>query len=308
MPIFKEMKKILFISTIILSLAFVSCHYINISNTEKDTSIAAPGITSTTDGLVIAPKYMSGASYMSIFRYEVNGATDTATIVENSTKLVGQITPAENYVGATQFVDFYTSSSDKYYQYYIRYKNSSSYVYSKTSGTIKGVGSSDLKSITKNTSTEKIQISYDESQSIISFASTDITLPTPVDTTDSFDLKVGLNNGVYTMLFPMTLDAANSKYTLSLRNVLPDNFYDKALIMVCLVGQTDEKSTVGTNDSTVSYTTYHWTSSLAAEALKDTTVIESFTITKDVADTGITDFTPSANKLNFTFYQPVLSE
>lgn len=133
-------------------------------------------------------------------------------------------------------------------------------------------------------------------------------MPTPVDTTDSFDLKVGLNNGVYTMLFPMTLDAANSKYTLSLRNVLPDNFYDKALTMVCLVGQTDEKSTVGTNDSTVNYTTYHWTASLAAEALKDTTVIESFTITKDVADTGITDFTPSANKLNFTFSQPSLSE
>lgn len=155
----KEMKKILFISTIILSLAFASCDFINISNTEKDTSIAAPGIESRADGLVIAPKYVSGASYMSIFRYEVSDATSAAIIVENSTKLVGQITPASTYSGATQFTDFYTDSG-KYYQYYIRYKNSSTYVYSKMSGTYKGVGTSDLEPITNNTANEKFRFRW----------------------------------------------------------------------------------------------------------------------------------------------------
>src|SRR5574344_1820024 len=119
MPTLEEMKRVFFITTMLFSLAFASCDFINISNTEKDTSIAAPSITSTTEGLVIAPKYSSGAFYMNIFRYEVTDGTDSAKIVENSTKLMGQITPASGYSGTTQFTDFYTASG-KYYQYYIR--------------------------------------------------------------------------------------------------------------------------------------------------------------------------------------------
>ena len=297
------MKKSLFILTILFSLVTFSCGIINVSDNTEDTSIAAPSIVSTTEGLVIAPTYSSGASYISIFRYEVSGSSDSATVVEDTTKLIGQITPADNYTGQTQFTDFYTNSS-KYYQYYARYKNSHTYVYSKTSGTFAGKGSAGEKSITNNTSNSAVQISLDDKQYILSFASTDITMPTPADTTDSFDVMVGLNNGVNTLLFPMTLDSANSKYTLSLRNVLPDDFLAVALTMKCLVGQTDEDFTVGTNDTTVNYTTYHWCNSIDAQVLVDSTIADTFKIPTEVTDSDTSDFTPSANTINFTSSQP----
>lgn len=298
------MKKNFFILTILFSLVTFSCGIINVSDDSEDTSIAAPSIVYATEGLVIAPTYSSGASYINIFRYEVSSSSDSATIVENTTKLVGQITPADNYTGQTQFTDLYTNSS-KYYQYYVRYKNSHTYIYSKKSGTFAGKGSAGEKSITNNTSNTAIQISLNDKQYILSFASTDITMPTPADTTDSFDVMVGLNNGVNTLLFPMTFDSANGKYTLSLRNVLPDDFLAVALTMECLVGQTDENFTVGTNDTTVNYTTYHWCNSLKAQVFVNSKIADTFKVPTEVTDSGTNDFTPSASKINFTSSQPL---
>src|SRR5574344_1593199 len=100
MPILRMMKKSLFFFLIGISLVTLSCN-IDITNDSDSTTITAPAISSGTDGLVIAPTMSSSTSYsyLSIFRYEVSGSSDSATIVSDSTELIGQITPASGYTG-----------------------------------------------------------------------------------------------------------------------------------------------------------------------------------------------------------------
>jgi hypothetical protein len=294
------MKKIFFILTAICIFSFSSCDFINVTNKSSDASaITAPAIESKSDGLVVSPSYLAGTVYLNIIRYEVNGSTDSATIVENTTQNIGQVTVAtinnSLYTGSILFTDYYTDPS-KYYQYFIRYKTSTEYKTSAVSGTYQGAGTAGVKAITNNTSNEAIQIVLNTSQYILSFTSTDIGIPTPYDTTDSFDLMIGLNNGTNTLLFPMTLDSANNKYTLSLRNVLPDTFIATPLTMKCIIGQTDATVQKGSNDTTTIYTVYHWTTSLSAAAVVNSAVVDNFTIPKDVDKTTTIDFTPTANK------------
>lgn len=308
MPIYKGMKKILFFNNIIFTLTALvcamSCNLININNSESSDTIEAPVIENGAGGWVISPATVTGTLYYNIFRYEVTDGTSSGTIVEGTTTSIGQVIPytdtkANTYSGTVSFIDYYTDTS-KYYQYYIRYKTSHAYRYSKVTGTYSGSGTSGVKAITNNTGLEKIQIALDSSQYIISFASTDVTMPTPFDATDTFDVMVGLNNGVSTYLYPMTKDTANNKYSLSLRNVLPSDFMDVTLTMTCIIGQTDEKKLAGSNSETTLYTTYHWTSALAAEATIDATAVSTFKVPSTLNDNTVTDYTPTANRVNVT--------
>lgn len=289
MPILSVMKKNLLFLLAGISLVTLSCKF-DITNNTSSTTITAPAISTGTDGPVIAPTMSSSVtySYLSIFRYEVSGSSDSATKVSGSTSLIGQITPASDYTGSVQFTDLYADTS-KYYQYYIRYKTAHAYLYSAASGTHQGTGTAGVQAIT-NSGSSPVQMTLDTSQYILSTDSTNLTLP------GTFSLMIGMNNGVSTLLLPMTLDSANSKYTLAMRNVLPDSFLATAITTECLVGQTTAAVVKGTNDSTVIYTVYHWTQSLEAETIDSTSaVLDSFTVPKDVTVSGTVDFTPSSN-------------
>jgi len=296
MTIFKKMKKTFFSLLVFFSLLTVACGLIDIDNNDT-TVIAAPSISIATEGHVISPTIVTGTSYMSIFRYRVTDASNSATIVADTTVLIGQITPAENYTGSVQFTDYYTASGE-FYQYYIRYKTSHTYSYSSASGTYPGNGNPGTKPIT---GTAPLDILYTDSQYILSFTSSMINMPSPKDSADTFDLMVGLNNGISTLLFPFTFDNANSKYTMALRNVLPTDFLNTPLSMSCIVGQTDEDVVKGSNDNTVIYTTYHWSSSLKSEIVNSSgDVLAKITIPSDLSSSDISDFTPSPYRINFS--------
>lgn len=295
------MKKIIFSFITVFIFSLCSCDFLNITN-DKDSSssITAPVIETKSDGLVISPTQVTGTVYLNIFRYEVDGATDSASIVANTTQNIGQVTLAtingSLYSGSILFTDYYTSTS-KYYQYFVRYKTSSAYKTSAVSGTYKGAGSAGEKSITNKTANTPFQITLDNTQYILSVKNSDITMPAPLDASDSFDLMVGLNNGTNTILFPMTYDSGNSQYTVSLRNVLPDTFIAVPLTMKCIIGQTDVAVPKGTNDTTTIYTLYHWTSPLSAEATVNSTAVDDFTMPKNANESGTIDFTPTANQI-----------
>ena len=135
------MKKIILFFTTIIILTFTSCDIIDINNNETDTSIYAPTITNTTEGLIIAPSIITGTLYMNIYRLVIkNNSID-------STTNIGQITPATDYSGPVQFTDYYCDSS-KSYQYYIRYKTSHTYRYSEVSKTFTPTANNGEKGIT----------------------------------------------------------------------------------------------------------------------------------------------------------------
>ena len=290
MPINIKMKKIILFLTTLTILTFTSCEFIDITNNEPDTSIYAPTITSATEGLVIAPTIVTGTEYMNIFRYEISAES---AIVENSTKNIGQINPADSYSGPVQFIDYYCEAS-KSYQYYIRYKTSHTYRYSEASKTFVLKTGSGEKAITS--SEESVPVTFNKNQCILSFNSTLIdAIPTSYDTTKSFNLMIGLNNSVSTYVFPMTLDSDNV-YRVSLRNVIPSDFFDVDLELKCLIGRTEDSIVKGTDDTTEIYKVFHFTFPLTTLSTTDgTNALDSFQVPTQVTSTDYSDLTDTTN-------------
>ena len=135
------MKKIFILLTAVFSAAlFSSCGFIDFS--KDDGSITAPTITYGSDGgsIIITPVHQSGCYYVNVIRYEVSTGDKDADMVPGSTVNIGQIQPTEYYNNhAMTFIDYYTDSN-KFYQYYVRYRKADGYTSSQTTISYQGKG------------------------------------------------------------------------------------------------------------------------------------------------------------------------
>lgn len=290
------MKKTFLFLTAILIFSATACNIINIDNKDPVTTIEAPATDRTTSGITITPstKNAAGIQYMNIFRYEVTTDDGFAEIVEGSERNIGEIYVKNQNNSAWIFVDYYTSDS-KLYQYYIRYKNEHQYLKSETTKTIRGVKENGEKVITNNDEeAATFPIQLDEGQYVLSLDSTLITMPSTDFTDEYFSVMVAIDNDVETLLFKMTEDQANQKYTLSLRNVLPRTFFDTKLKVKYVVGQRVDSKTNGQKpQETPDYYRYHWTDPYPTLLYKDGNSIDDFIIYSSLGDLDPADFTPS---------------
>ena len=288
------MKRINFIASGTLSfLAFVfsvfsftSCV---IDFSSSGTKVSAPSIVSDSKGLIISPTTVLGVSYMNIIRYEVENASDSASVVPDTEFCVGQITSVDSSTNRSyQFIDSYVAYG-KYYQYSIRYKISSGYQESACSKTV--TPKSGLCSCQVTTDDSNPYIGFDDTSYTLTikdnnstshyvnvvtktYGSTDTTVTVcslidkgyyagneAGDWIDEINLEVAISNGSITRLFPLTYSSSDYEYVINLVNLLPESFFGVELTVEGITVMETEyvySSEETEDDTTLEYTNFHW--------------------------------------------------
>lgn len=300
------MKKTLFILLTVIAFSLAGCDIIDITNEKVEKLYPQPvvGEKTATSGIPLSINVDSEIEYLNIFRYELVGGQNGAAINPNAPVVnVGEIYLVDKGQGSVNFTDYYTSAG-KYYKYAIRYKLlNNTYAYSVSSKQVSGVvqGTNPERKI-QTKGVTKIPVTYDENQSIISVPQNTFDLPKDTGINETqFDVMVAISNNTKTLLFTLTYDENNKKYTNALRSALPDFFFDSQLYVKYIVGQV--KTSYENPKDTVLFYTFHWT--LPCEAnLFDTTGTgkEYFVVTKNIDATNIADYTPAGSyskKKNF---------
>ncbi len=305
MPIFKEMKRNLFFTAILVASAFTlfSCDIIDIKNDKPSDKAPAPGVTFSTAGtlLNIGSLTEQDVEYLNIFRYEAKNSSKDSDVNKDTITNIGEIFIYNNKLQAFSFIDKYTSKS-KYYKYEIRYKTSRGYVYSELSNTpVRGIrsGSDAERPLILKEGLTRLTGSYDSNQYVITVPSDSLSLPdtTATDTYGKkikFNLMIAISNASVTNLFKMTEDTANKQYTISLRSNLPVHFYDRTLTVSNLVGQYTE-SDYTTGNETPDYDRVFWTQPKALTLKQNGTDNNKFEIKSIIDSYTIMDYTPQAN-------------
>lgn len=298
------MKKIFYILSIILIFSLVACNFID--TTAKNTGITAPNVSQSqgSTAIFITPTTLAASNYINIFRYD-----------ETNTYNVGQIVKTSDYTttGEVNFVDYYTSG-DKRYSYFARYKTSSGYVVSKSSGLksggpASGIDNEKVMEVEKTSGNTTTNVYYESDVYVLKVKKSELKIPTTykydnnIDTDSVFTPMIAINNGTKTQLFEMeektikeTVLGMNTDvdyWYFDMRTYLPDNFYDKELTIEGIVGQEiDEGTNSSETDATVLYYVYSWTKPLESSSLTinylnpavDTIIVTKTSKSEDVFD------------------------
>lgn len=306
MPKFKKMKKIFYILSIILIFSLVACNFID--TTAKNTGITAPNVSQQKDSTAISviPTTLAASTYINIFRYD-----------ETNTYNVGQIVKTSNYTttGEVNFVDYYTSG-DKKYSYFARYKTSSGYVVSKSSGLksggpASGVDNEKVMEVDTTGGNSTTNVYYDSDAYVLKVKKSELKIPTTyqydnsIDTNSVFTPMIAINNGSKTQLFEMEektikenisgVDTDVVYWYFDMRTYLPDNFYDKELSLDGIVGQEiDEEPNSSETDATILYYVYSWTKPLESSLLTinySNSEVDTIIVTKNSKSEDVFDYT-----------------
>ncbi len=282
------MKRVLFFSLITFIFSLVSCNFIDTS--KKQTGITAPNITksSGSDTIIITPTTVASSTYINIFR------EDGDSNIYN----LGQIVKTENYTstGEVNFTDYYTSG-DKKYSYFARYKTSSGYHVSLSSGIYNGApaaGTDNEVSLQVDTSAgnSKITITYDSAAFTLKLKESELQIPetydykNSIDTDSIFTPMIAINNGNQTRLFELTEKTITEETTgsdgtttstdvtywfLDMRSKFPESFLNVELSIQGIVGQEKEEISDSESDdgsSQILYSVYHWTLPLGTDLIE----------------------------------------
>lgn len=332
MPKFTAMKKInlLFAMPFVLFM-LTGCDFLNFKST--DPGISAPSVESTKDGFVISPTQVSNASYMSIIRYRVSDGSSSASKEDDTLYIVGQITPKQKKQSAYQFTDKYVRPG-AYYQYYVRYKVPSGYVFSAATTTYRPQESSSLKEVAvtshspvkvfyDSTST-RLYLSADSEDLFITYTDSSGAQETPFSESVSsetsgndFSLMVALTSSAtkQTRLFPMQKSLVTDEFSIVLRDAIPETFYDIDLVVESFTRQETEITLIESTledrkelyaDENVRGINYHWAIpcdecevySVSDEEMVNGNIIK---VSSMGDETGTYDFTtPAANMRSAT--------
>lgn len=300
------MKKIFYILSIILIFSLVACNFID--TTAKNTGITAPNVSQQKDSTAISviPTTLAASTYINIFRYD-----------ETNTYNVGQIVKTSNYTttGEVNFVDYYTSG-DKKYSYFARYKTSSGYVVSKSSGLksggpASGVDNEKVMEVDTTGGNSTTNVYYDSDAYVLKVKKSELKIPTTyqydnsIDTNSVFTPMIAINNGSKTQLFEMEektikenisgVDTDVVYWYFDMRTYLPDNFYDKELSLDGIVGQEiDEEPNSSETDATILYYVYSWTKPLESSLLTinySNSEVDTIIVTKNSKSEDVFDYT-----------------
>ncbi len=306
LPKFKKMKKIFYILSIILILSLVACNFID--TTAKNTGITAPNVSKSngSDVISVIPTTLATSTYINIFRYD-----------ETNTYNVGQIVKTSDYTttGEVHFVDYY-SSGDKKYSYFARYKTSSGYVVSKSSGLFSGgpaSGTDNEKAMQVDTTdgNATVTVYYDSDAYVLKVKKSELKIPTTykkdnnVDADSVFTPMIAINNGIKTQLFEMEektikenvsgTDTDVVYWYFDMRTYLPDSFFDKELTLDGIVGQEVEEGTNSSEtDAAVLYYVYFWTKPLESSLLTinySNSEVNTIIVTKTSKSENVYDYT-----------------
>ena len=272
-----------------ITFSLVSCNFIDTS--KKQTGITAPNITksSGSDTITITPTTVASSNYINIFR------EDADLNIYN----IGQIVKSENYTstGEVNFIDYYTSG-DKKYSYFARYKTSSGYHVSLSSGTYYGApasGTDNEVSMQVDTTggNSKLAVIYDSSAFTLKIKKSELKIPetydykNSIDTESAFTPMIAINNGSQTRLFELTEKNISEESTdestgtttstdvaywfLDMRSKFPESFLNVELSIQGIVGQeTEEVSNSENDDDTAEtlYYVYRWTLPLGTDLIE----------------------------------------
>lgn len=300
------MKKIFYILSIILIFSLVACNFID--TTAKNTGITAPNVSQEkgSTAISVTPTTLAASTYINIFRYD-----------ETNTYNVGQIVKTSDYTttGEVNFVDYYTSG-DKKYSYFARYKTSSGYVVSKSSGLksggpASGVDNEKVMEVDTTGGNSTTNVYYDSDAYVLKVKKSELKIPTTyqydnsIDTDSVFTPMIAINNGTKTQLFEMEektiketvsgVDTDVVYWYFDMRTYLPDNFFDKELTLEGIVGQEiDEGTNSSETDATVLYYVYSWTKPLESSLLTinySNSEVDTIIVTKSSKSEDVFDYT-----------------
>lgn len=286
--------------------SLVACNFID--TTAKSTGITAPNVSQITGSTPISvmPTTLAASTYINIFRYD-----------ETNTYNIGQIVKTSDYTttGEVNFVDYYTSG-DKKYSYFARYKTSSGYVVSKSSGLKSGGPASGIdneKAMEVDTTggNSTTNVYYDSDAYVLKVKKSELKIPTTyqydnsIDTNSVFTPMIAINNGSKTQLFEMEektikenisgVDTDVVYWYFDMRTYLPDNFYDKELTLDGIVGQEiDEGSDGSETDAKILYYVYSWTKPLESSSLTinySNSEVDTIIVTKNSKSEDVFDYT-----------------
>ncbi|MBB5219051.1 hypothetical protein DYE49_11520 [Treponema rectale] len=301
------MKKIFILLTAVFSAAlFSSCGFIDFS--KDDGSITAPTITYGSDGgsIIITPVHQSGCYYVNVIRYEVDSGSKDASMVQNSTVNIGQIQPTEYYNNhAMTFIDYYTDSN-KFYQYYVRYRKADGYTSSQTTISYQGKGTagSGERELTAVDPSTPVRIDYNSNTFVLTIEKSLLvvsgthelpeTHESVTGTPVYFVPMIGINNGVRTQLFELGEQTINSIdcYQIALGNTLPTAFRDKELKITGIYGQEEFDPSKGAYTSEAPFMNIAWTKPLSdTDLFVDTEAASYFIVKQQVEEPDVYDVT-----------------
>ena len=301
------MKKLFILLTAVFSAAlFSSCGFIDFS--KDDGSITAPTVAYESDGgsIIITPVPQSGCYYVNVIRYEVTTGDKDADMVPGSIVNIGQIQPTEYYNNhATTFFDYYTDSN-KFYQYYVRYRKADGYTSSQTTISYagKGAAGSGERELTAVDPSAPVRIDYDSKTFVLTIEK-DLIVATGIhelpETHESTALTpvyfvpmIGINNGVRTQLFKLGETTVNSVgcYQIALGSTLPTSFRDRELKITGIYGQEEFDPSKGAYESKAPFMNIAWTKPLSdIDLFVDSEAASYFIVKQQVEELDVYDVT-----------------